>query len=224
MVWSIAVPGKEGGVPQVLVQPNHGTRADHGRVPSCPSADVPQTAPSDCSSTNTDAFSRSSEGKSVSPSDAPETTFTRKVGAFVNKPTTQVRASLYAHTYIPTPASPHTYTPTSPHTYTPAPLHAYIPTPASPHTYTPASPHTYTPAPLHLHPYTPTPPRLHPHTPTRLHPHTCTPTRLHPHTCIPIRPYLHPHTPTHLHPHTCIPTHLHTCTPTPAPPHARTPT
>ncbi|KAF7687866.1 autophagy-related protein 13 [Silurus meridionalis] len=86
----IAVPGKEGGVPQVLVQPNHGTRADHGRVPSCPSADMPQTVPSDCSSTNTDAFSRSSEGKSVSPSDAPETTFTRKVGAFVNKPTTQV--------------------------------------------------------------------------------------------------------------------------------------
>lgn len=44
---------------------------------------------------DTDVLSRSSEGKSVSPSDAPETTFTRKVGAFVNKPTTQVRTQLH---------------------------------------------------------------------------------------------------------------------------------
>ncbi|XP_058237937.1 autophagy-related protein 13 isoform X4 [Hemibagrus wyckioides] len=86
----IAVPGKEGGVPQVMVQPSHGTQADHGRVPSCPSADTPHPPPSSCSSGDTDVLSRSSEGKSVSPSDAPETTFTRKVGAFVNKPTTQV--------------------------------------------------------------------------------------------------------------------------------------
>ncbi|XP_047007580.1 autophagy-related protein 13 isoform X6 [Ictalurus punctatus] len=85
----IAVPGKEGGVPQVLVQPSHGTQADHGRVPSCPSADTPHPPPSNCSSGDTDVLLRS-EGKSVSPSDAPETTFTRKVGAFVNKPTTQV--------------------------------------------------------------------------------------------------------------------------------------
>ncbi|GAA6075381.1 autophagy-related protein 13 isoform X1, partial [Tachysurus ichikawai] len=76
----IAAPGKEGGVPQVLVQPSHGTQADHGRVPSCPSADIPHPPPSNCSS----------EGKSTSPSDVPQTTFTRKVGAFVNKPTTQV--------------------------------------------------------------------------------------------------------------------------------------
>ncbi|XP_058237935.1 autophagy-related protein 13 isoform X2 [Hemibagrus wyckioides] len=87
----IAVPGKEGGVPQVMVQPSHGTQADHGRVPSCPSADTPHPPPSSCSSGDTDVLSRSSEGKSVSPSDAPETTFTRKVGAFVNKPTTQVQ-------------------------------------------------------------------------------------------------------------------------------------
>ncbi|XP_060767403.1 autophagy-related protein 13 isoform X3 [Neoarius graeffei] len=86
----IAVPGKEGGVPQVLVQPSHGTQADHGRVPSCPSSDTPHPPPSNCSSGDTDVLSRSSEGKSVLPSDAPETTFTRKVGAFVNKPTTQV--------------------------------------------------------------------------------------------------------------------------------------
>ncbi|XP_060714952.1 autophagy-related protein 13 isoform X2 [Tachysurus vachellii] len=86
----IAVPGKEGGVPQVLVQPSHGTQADHGRVPSCPAADVPHPPTSNCSSGDTDVLSRSSEGKNVSPSDAPQTTFTRKVGAFVNKPTTQV--------------------------------------------------------------------------------------------------------------------------------------
>ncbi|KAG5848923.1 hypothetical protein ANANG_G00104610 [Anguilla anguilla] len=39
---------------------------------------------------DTDTLSRSSEVKSVSPSNALEATFTRKVGAFVNKPTTQV--------------------------------------------------------------------------------------------------------------------------------------
>ncbi|XP_026988830.2 autophagy-related protein 13 isoform X3 [Tachysurus fulvidraco] len=86
----IAVPGKEGGVPQVLVQPSHGTQADHGRVPSCPTADIPHPPPSNYSSGDTDVLSRSSEGKSASPLDAPQTTFTRKVGAFVNKPTTQV--------------------------------------------------------------------------------------------------------------------------------------
>uniref|UniRef100_A0AAR2LPH6 Autophagy-related protein 13 n=1 Tax=Pygocentrus nattereri TaxID=42514 RepID=A0AAR2LPH6_PYGNA len=42
------------------------------------------------SSGDADVLSRSSELKSASPSDVLETTFTRKVGAFVNKPTTQV--------------------------------------------------------------------------------------------------------------------------------------
>ncbi|XP_036439895.1 autophagy-related protein 13 isoform X2 [Colossoma macropomum] len=87
----MAVPGKEGGVPQVLLQPSHGTQADHGRAPSCPTADMHhQPPPSSCSSGDADVLSRSSEVKSASPSDALETTFTRKVGAFVNKPTTQV--------------------------------------------------------------------------------------------------------------------------------------
>ncbi|XP_017565048.1 autophagy-related protein 13 isoform X3 [Pygocentrus nattereri] len=87
----MAVPGKEGGVPQVLLQPSHGTQADHGRAPSCPTADMPhQAPPSSCSSGDADVLSRSSELKSASPSDVLETTFTRKVGAFVNKPTTQV--------------------------------------------------------------------------------------------------------------------------------------
>uniref|UniRef100_A0A8B9GZH8 Autophagy-related protein 13 n=1 Tax=Astyanax mexicanus TaxID=7994 RepID=A0A8B9GZH8_ASTMX len=82
----MVVPGKEGGVPQVLLQPSHGTQADHGRLPSCPAADMPhQAPPSSCN-----VLSRSTEVKSASPSDAIETTFTRKVGAFVNKPTTQV--------------------------------------------------------------------------------------------------------------------------------------
>uniref|UniRef100_A0A8B9GXW6 Autophagy-related protein 13 n=1 Tax=Astyanax mexicanus TaxID=7994 RepID=A0A8B9GXW6_ASTMX len=69
----------------------HGTQADHGRLPSCPAADMPhQAPPSSCSSGDADVLSRSTEVKSASPSDAIETTFTRKVGAFVNKPTTQV--------------------------------------------------------------------------------------------------------------------------------------
>ncbi|XP_007244970.3 autophagy-related protein 13 isoform X2 [Astyanax mexicanus] len=87
----MVVPGKEGGVPQVLLQPSHGTQADHGRLPSCPAADMPhQAPPSSCSSGDADVLSRSTEVKSASPSEAIETTFTRKVGAFVNKPTTQV--------------------------------------------------------------------------------------------------------------------------------------
>uniref|UniRef100_A0AAR2K8G9 Autophagy-related protein 13 n=1 Tax=Pygocentrus nattereri TaxID=42514 RepID=A0AAR2K8G9_PYGNA len=81
----MAVPGKEGGVPQVLLQPSHGTQADHGRcfhhLRGCCGC---------VSSGDADVLSRSSELKSASPSDVLETTFTRKVGAFVNKPTTQV--------------------------------------------------------------------------------------------------------------------------------------
>uniref|UniRef100_A0A672SNJ5 Autophagy-related protein 13 n=1 Tax=Sinocyclocheilus grahami TaxID=75366 RepID=A0A672SNJ5_SINGR len=77
----MVVPGKEGGVPQVPAQPTHGTAAEHGRIPSCPTGQSPQPAP---------PTSCSSEVKTVSPSDALETTFTRKVGAFVNKATTQV--------------------------------------------------------------------------------------------------------------------------------------
>ncbi|XP_058636432.1 autophagy-related protein 13 isoform X6 [Onychostoma macrolepis] len=76
----MVVPGKEGGVPQVPAQPTHGTAAEHGRIPSCPTGQSPQPAP---------PTSCSSEVKTVSPSDALETTFTRKVGAFVNKATTQ---------------------------------------------------------------------------------------------------------------------------------------
>uniref|UniRef100_A0AAR2J1S5 Autophagy-related protein 13 n=1 Tax=Pygocentrus nattereri TaxID=42514 RepID=A0AAR2J1S5_PYGNA len=45
MYLTMAVPGKEGGVPQVLLQPSHGTQADHGRAPSCPTADMPHQAP-----------------------------------------------------------------------------------------------------------------------------------------------------------------------------------
>uniref|UniRef100_A0A8C1AIH8 Autophagy-related protein 13 n=1 Tax=Cyprinus carpio carpio TaxID=630221 RepID=A0A8C1AIH8_CYPCA len=69
----MVVPGKEGGVPQVPAQPNHGTAAEHGRVPSCPNGQSDSNF----------------EVKTVF-CDALETTFTRKVGAFVNKATTQV--------------------------------------------------------------------------------------------------------------------------------------
>ncbi|XP_076860641.1 autophagy-related protein 13 isoform X3 [Brachyhypopomus gauderio] len=87
----ISVPGKEGGVPQALLQPSHAAQAEQGRAPNCPSADTPhQAPPSSCSSGDADVLSRSSEAKSASPSEALEPTFTRKVGAFVNKPSTQV--------------------------------------------------------------------------------------------------------------------------------------
>ncbi|XP_005169027.1 autophagy-related protein 13 isoform X1 [Danio rerio] len=77
----MVVPGKDGGIPQVPAQPNHGTGAEQGRIPSCPTGQPPQLPP---------PTSCSSEVKTVSPSDVLETTFTRKVGAFVNKATTQV--------------------------------------------------------------------------------------------------------------------------------------
>lgn len=85
----MAVPGKEGGVPQVPMQPYHGTQAEHGRMSSCPASDGCPHTPSS-SGEDAEPYSRSSELKSVSPSETLETTFTRKVGAFVNKPTTQV--------------------------------------------------------------------------------------------------------------------------------------
>ncbi|XP_062404535.1 autophagy-related protein 13 isoform X2 [Sardina pilchardus] len=88
----MAGPGKEGGVPLAPMQPYHGAQAEHGRRPSCPSADTAHHIPATPSSSGEDAetCSRSGELKSASPLDTLETTFTRKVGAFVNKPTTQV--------------------------------------------------------------------------------------------------------------------------------------
>ncbi|XP_064831793.1 autophagy-related protein 13 isoform X5 [Oncorhynchus masou masou] len=86
----MGIPGKEGGVPQqVPVQPCHGAQAEHGRVSSCPPADHVTATPSS-SGEGAETLSRSIEVKGVSPCDVLETTFTRKVGAFVNKPGTQV--------------------------------------------------------------------------------------------------------------------------------------
>uniref|UniRef100_A0A673XLK4 Autophagy-related protein 13 n=1 Tax=Salmo trutta TaxID=8032 RepID=A0A673XLK4_SALTR len=87
---SMGVPGKEGGVPQqVPVQPCHGAQAEHRRVSSCHPADHVTATPSS-SGEDTETPSRSVEVKSGSPCGVLDTTFTRKVGAFVNKPGTQV--------------------------------------------------------------------------------------------------------------------------------------
>ncbi|XP_021441548.1 autophagy-related protein 13 isoform X3 [Oncorhynchus mykiss] len=86
----MGVPGKEGGVPQqVPVQPCHGAQAEHRRVSSCPPADHVPATPSS-SGEDAETSSRSVGVKSGSPWGVLETTFTRKVGAFVNKPGTQV--------------------------------------------------------------------------------------------------------------------------------------
>ncbi|XP_064780452.1 autophagy-related protein 13 isoform X2 [Oncorhynchus masou masou] len=86
----MGVPGKEGGVPQqVPVQPCHGAQAEHRRVSSCPPADHVPATPSS-SGEDAETSSRSIGVKSGSPCGVLETTFTRKVGAFVNKPGTQV--------------------------------------------------------------------------------------------------------------------------------------
>uniref|UniRef100_A0A4W6EW92 Autophagy-related protein 13 n=1 Tax=Lates calcarifer TaxID=8187 RepID=A0A4W6EW92_LATCA len=85
--------GKEGGVVLVPAHPPHGTDA-HLTVEHAPNTPG--------SSGDDDGLSQSGEGRrdegrrSVSPSDPVESlnAFTRKVGAFVNKPSTQVTASL----------------------------------------------------------------------------------------------------------------------------------
>ncbi|XP_041132157.1 autophagy-related protein 13-like isoform X4 [Polyodon spathula] len=88
----MVIPGKEGGVPQAPVQPSHGTPADHGRMPTCTPSSMARRIPATPSSSGEEAetLSQSSEAKSSSPPDILETTFTRKVGAFVNKPANQV--------------------------------------------------------------------------------------------------------------------------------------
>ncbi|XP_023673121.1 autophagy-related protein 13 isoform X2 [Paramormyrops kingsleyae] len=87
----MVIPGKEGGVPQGPLQPCHGALAEHGRLPSCPPADAThRLSATPSGGEDTETLSQSSEAKSSSPSEALETTFSRKVGAFVNKPSTQV--------------------------------------------------------------------------------------------------------------------------------------
>ncbi|XP_039610626.1 autophagy-related protein 13 isoform X3 [Polypterus senegalus] len=84
--------GKDGGVPLGPVQLPHGTPADHGKISTCNTADTTQHVPATPSSSGeeTEAMTRSNDTKSSSPTDALEATFIRKVGALVNKPTTQV--------------------------------------------------------------------------------------------------------------------------------------
>lgn len=84
--------GKEGGVVLVPAQPPHGADT-HLTVEHAPNTP--------CSSGDDDGLSNSGDGRrdegrrSVSPSDPVETlnAFTRKVGAFVNKPSTQITAA-----------------------------------------------------------------------------------------------------------------------------------
>ncbi|XP_032082788.1 autophagy-related protein 13 isoform X4 [Thamnophis elegans] len=87
----LVVPGKEGGVPMIPSQPMHGTQADHEKITTCTPLDGGHySAVTPSSSEDPETVSNSSEGKSGSPRDALETFFVRKVGAFVNKPISQV--------------------------------------------------------------------------------------------------------------------------------------
>ncbi|KAM3918790.1 autophagy-related protein 13 isoform 7-T7 [Leptodactylus fuscus] len=88
----MVVPGKEGGLPNITAQPAHGTQADHERaVLTSPSHVAGVTS----SSEEADVPSGSSTAGSGK---APHILFTRKVGAFVDKPSPQVT---YASTDIP---------------------------------------------------------------------------------------------------------------------------
>ncbi|XP_063145757.1 autophagy-related protein 13 isoform X3 [Candoia aspera] len=87
----LVVPGKEGGVPMIPSQPMHGTQADQEKIITCTPLDGGHySAVTPSSSEDPETVSNSSEGKSGSPRDALETFFVRKVGAFVNKPISQV--------------------------------------------------------------------------------------------------------------------------------------
>ncbi|KAM3856850.1 autophagy-related protein 13 isoform 5-T5 [Vipera latastei] len=87
----LVVPGKEGGVPMIPSQPMHGTQADQEKIMTCTPLDGGHySAVTPSSSEDPETVSNSSEGKSGSPRDALETFFVRKVGAFVNKPISQV--------------------------------------------------------------------------------------------------------------------------------------
>lgn len=89
------VPGKEGGLPNITAQPAHGTQADHDRAVLTSPSHVTGTS----SSEEADVPSGSSAaGRSSSPNKSPHVLFTRKVGAFVEKPSPQVT---YASTDIP---------------------------------------------------------------------------------------------------------------------------
>ncbi|XP_077142983.1 autophagy-related protein 13 isoform X11 [Ranitomeya variabilis] len=90
------VPGKDGGLPNITAHPAHGTQADHDRAPLTSPSHVTGTT---SSSEEADIPSGSSTtGRSTSPNKSPHILFTRKVGAFVDKPSPQVT---YASTDIP---------------------------------------------------------------------------------------------------------------------------
>ncbi|XP_048401370.1 autophagy-related protein 13 isoform X6 [Stegostoma tigrinum] len=88
------IPSKEGGIPVLPLHPAPGVQADCDRVPTCNSTDMNQRVATTLPSSGEAEFlSKSNEGKSGPPQDVLETTFTRKVGAFVNKPANQITAT-----------------------------------------------------------------------------------------------------------------------------------
>ncbi|XP_018115726.1 autophagy-related protein 13 isoform X2 [Xenopus laevis] len=88
-------PGKESGLPTVSVQPAHGPQAEHDRNLSVSPANVAGTASSE---EDNSPSGSSATGTKSSPSTTPHILFTRKVGAFVDKPSPQVT---YTSTDIP---------------------------------------------------------------------------------------------------------------------------
>uniref|UniRef100_A0A4W3HPY1 Autophagy-related protein 13 n=1 Tax=Callorhinchus milii TaxID=7868 RepID=A0A4W3HPY1_CALMI len=91
---TMVVPGKEGGIPVLPLHPTHGIQAEADRLTVCHPGDLNRhghTSPS--TSDEGEMLTKSGEGKSRSPQCLLEPPFTRKVGAFVNKPTNQVTAA-----------------------------------------------------------------------------------------------------------------------------------
>ncbi|KAG8430780.1 hypothetical protein GDO86_020021 [Hymenochirus boettgeri] len=91
----IVAPGKEGGLPTVGTQPTHGTQADQDRTSASPSNVLGTASSSEEASTQPGSIT---PGTSSSPNKPPHVLFSRKVGAFVDKPSPQIT---YASTDIP---------------------------------------------------------------------------------------------------------------------------
>ncbi|XP_053552473.1 autophagy-related protein 13 isoform X2 [Bombina bombina] len=82
------MPGKEGGLPTISAQPAHGTQAEHERaLPASPYNVAGTTSSSEDADTPSGS---STAARSSSPNKSPHVLFTRKVGAFVDKPSPQV--------------------------------------------------------------------------------------------------------------------------------------
>ncbi|XP_043938542.1 autophagy-related protein 13 isoform X2 [Protopterus annectens] len=87
----VVLPSREGGVAPAPVQPTYGAQAEYDRMTGyIPQEVTPCSTATPSGSEDTEPLSDSGEGKNGTPQDILDANFIRKVGAFVNKPSSQV--------------------------------------------------------------------------------------------------------------------------------------